>query len=652
MTRRIDSPDTDADIELRGYLGSDTRTSFVMVAGAGSGKTTSLIKALAHIGGKFGAELRRCHQQVACITYTEIAVKEIWGDVGNNPLFHVSTIHSFLWALAKPFQKDIAIWVKQRMEAKLTELREERKNFGPRIHQKTRDKNQRDTDKLEKQLETIGEVKRFKYENGSDYSKGILGHNDIIVMVPQLIKEQPLLASIVAQKYPFFFVDESQDTLADVVDALRTVARQMAGKYTLGFFGDPMQKIYVSGIGDIELDDGWKIIKKPENFRCPTTVLSVINNIRAQGDGLIQTRGRHSLIDDVWHPVPGTAKLFILPADEYRSRNLDLVRTWLADTYGDAHWTSDSREADVRILVIVHRMAAERLGFPDLYSAFNDGASESFKASFSEGTAWPLKPFLDVLQPLSLALTQNRQFDVMKLLRSHCPRLGKDSLKGVDNISELLMSLKDDVRKLAELMSDTSNASIMDVLRFTDRVRLIKLDERLKDFIAEVPAGNPKDTAPALPAGPVSEDGDEDKTATAIAAYLACPVKQLWGYNTYINDQSPYSTQQGIKGAEFERVLVVLDDEEGRHFQFSYDKLLGLKEPSKTDVDNQNQSKETVFDRTRRLFYVCCSRATKDLAVVLYSDNVEFAAAQLKAAALFQTEDIYTLDEIFLDKAD
>lgn len=141
MTRRIDNPDTDADIELRGYLSADVRPCFVMVAGAGSGKTTSLVKALDHIGKTCGTELRQRKQQVACITYTEIAVGEIWGDVGNNPLFHVSTIHSFLWALAKPFQKDIAIWVRQRMEAKLAELRQAKANFGPKVQQRTRDKN-------------------------------------------------------------------------------------------------------------------------------------------------------------------------------------------------------------------------------------------------------------------------------------------------------------------------------------------------------------------------------------------------------------------------------------------------------------------------------------------------------------------------------
>lgn len=45
MTSRIGSPDTQADIDVRACLDSSPPRSFVMVAGAGSGKTTSLIKA-------------------------------------------------------------------------------------------------------------------------------------------------------------------------------------------------------------------------------------------------------------------------------------------------------------------------------------------------------------------------------------------------------------------------------------------------------------------------------------------------------------------------------------------------------------------------------------------------------------------------------
>jgi DNA helicase II / ATP-dependent DNA helicase PcrA len=644
MTRRIDKPDTDADIELRGYLDADIRDNFVMVAGAGSGKTTSLVKALDHIGKTYGANLRRRNQQVACITYTELAVKEIWSDVGNNPLFHVSTIHSFLWTLAKPFQKDIAKWVRRRLEDKLMELNQARENFGPRVQQKTRDKNERDITRLKRQLETIDDVKRFKYEGGSDYLNGVLGHDDIIKMVPQLIKDRPLLAAVVAQKYPFIFVDESQDTFPEFVEALRAVAKQMEGKFCLGFFGDPMQQIYMTGVGEILLDEGWKKINKPENFRCPTTVLSVINNIRSQGDGLVQTRGRQL---ENGQAVKGAAKLFVLPADECRPQNLDRVRRWLAESCSDPHWASDSREADVRILVIVHRIAATRLGFPDLFAAFNDGAPESLSTGFREGTLWALNPFLNVLLPLTSALNQNRQVEVMKLLRTHCPRLDTECLRGLYNSSELLNSLKSNVLELATLMSPSGNASVLEVLQFADRVQLIKLDERLKECI-DPSHIEPSENRPRPSAAEREEEKkeEEDKAALAIAAYLACPAKQLRAYYTYINDQSPYSTQQGIKGAEFERVIVVLDDEEGRHFQFSYDKLLGLKEPSKTDIDNLNQNRETVFDRTRRLFYVCCSRATKGLAVVLYSDDIARATAKLKASAMFQPEEIYTLDHI------
>lgn len=49
MTSRIGQPDTQADVELRACLDQRPQTSFVMVAGAGSGKTTSLVKGLAHL---------------------------------------------------------------------------------------------------------------------------------------------------------------------------------------------------------------------------------------------------------------------------------------------------------------------------------------------------------------------------------------------------------------------------------------------------------------------------------------------------------------------------------------------------------------------------------------------------------------------------
>ncbi|MET4632081.1 superfamily I DNA/RNA helicase, partial [Bradyrhizobium sp. I1.8.5] len=114
----------------------------------------------------------------------------------------------------------------------------------------------------------------------------------------------------------------------------------------------------------------------------------------------------------------------------------------------------------------------------------------------------------------------------------------------------------------------------------------------------------------------------------------------------YVNKESPFSTQQGIKGAEFDRVLVVLDDDEGTHVQFSYDKYLGIKPLSDREEANRREGKETTVDRTRRLFYVCCTRALKDLVVVLFTADVAAARRQIAALGLFPPDAIHLEDEI------
>jgi DNA helicase-2/ATP-dependent DNA helicase PcrA len=67
--------------------------------------------------------------------------------------------------------------------------------------------------------------------------------------------------------------------------------------------------------------------------------------------------------------------------------------------------------------------------------------------------------------------------------------------------------------------------------------------------------------------------------------------------------------------------MVVIDDAEARGFLFSYEKLFAAKEKTKADLDNEREGKETGIDRTRRLFYVTCSRTQRSLAIVAYSNR-------------------------------
>ena len=645
MTSRAQQKDTEADRELYGCLNSSPPRSFLMIAGAGSGKTTSLIKGLSEILNKHGERLKLRRQKVACITYTDIAAKEIWADVGNNPHVHVSTIHSFLWSLIRSFQSDIQLWVANQIDEKLVELREAATNFGPRVQQRTRDKNQSDITRYEQQRARINQVCRFNYGTGSDYANGILGHDDIIKMVPRFIVERPLMRSLLAQQYPFLFVDESQDTMENVVVALKAVDEELGDRFCLGFFGDSMQRIYPTGIGAILASPGWANITKPENFRCPETVLSVANAIRRDGDGLVQTRGRMAGSEDALVSVPGSAHLFILPIDERRDFRIAQVRAWAARNNDDPEWYADQGLEAVKILVIVHRMAAKRLGFGDLYAALNDTAPEKFKNGFLDGSAWPVRPFINFVLPLVDASKKGREFDVMQVLRSQSPLLIRENLKGV-NIAERLGELRRLTERLQQMMEPGSGSTNADVLRLVHESRVIDLDPRVLSYLNLPAQVEAEDGVNAAAAEGEAVDENLIKEVSAMDNFLVCPASQFWGYYKYVNNDSPFSTQQGIKGAEFERVLVILDDDEGTHVQFSYDKYLGIKPLSEKDEVNRREGNETAVERTRRLFYVCCTRAMKDLIVVLFTADVAVAQRQITALGLFPANAIHLEDEL------
>ena len=108
----------------------------------------------------------------------------------------------------------------------------------------------------------------------------------------------------------------------------------------------------------------------------------------------------------------------------------------------------------------------------------------------------------------------------------------------------------------------------------------------------------------------------------------------------YISDRSPFGTHQGIKGLQFPRVMVILDDNEARGFMFSYEKLFGAKALTNTDEKNRLEGKDTSVDRTRRLFYVTCSRAQRSLAVIVYTKEADKVANHMSRVGWFEDQEV------------
>lgn len=578
--------------------------------------------------------MRRKKQQVACITYTELAAQEVRDDVADDVLVFVSTIHSFYWTIIKSFQTDIKRWVVARLDEKVADLNHTAQNFGPRVQQRTRDKNRRDIERYDAQRLTVVKVQNFTYGIGSDYPKGILGHDDIIKLTNHLLSNKPLFRQVVATRFPFVFIDESQDTMPDVVAAFKAIELQMRGAFCLGFFGDPMQKIYLTGIGNIPPEAGWREIDKPENYRCATTILSVANTVRARGDALVQVGGRKEVVGNEERPVAGSARFFVVSSEVDRDAALKQVRSWTAEKNHDQNWASEDAEA-VKVLVIVHRMAANRLGFGGVYSALNDGAPDWMKQGFQDGSAWPLRPFLSFVLPLCEAITSGDEFGAMVLLRAHSPRFARQALAGTD-VAVMLREVREAVTQLNELMKP-GGENVLGVLKHIHQKRLLTLDERFLRLLEER-----ADDEPAAEGAEGTSDG-----AAQVNAFLACAATELSNYRGYLLDKSAFATQHGVKGAEFDRVMVVMDDANSDYNLYSYEKYFGLVEPSPKDIENAQNGIDNVIDRTRRLLYVCCTRAKRDLVLVLFTNDVAIARKKITATKIVAEDSILVYSEVF-----
>lgn len=195
-----------------------------------------------------------------------------------------------------------------------------------------------------------------------------------------------------------------------------------------------------------------------------------------------------------------------------------------------------------------------------------DDAPIALSDGFRDGTAWPLRPFRDILLPLAEASVAGHAFDMIATLRNHSPVLSAAAMRGEGDPRDVFARLKQATEDLAEMMAETTTSTILDVLRFAAAQSLLSLDDRLAAYIDAPPqadeAAPPADAADAAALAQARE-------ASVLRRYFACPASQAVGYHRYQTQISRYATHQGVKGAEFGRVIVLIDDDESQHRQFS-----------------------------------------------------------------------------------
>lgn len=269
--------------------------NFRVSAGPGAGKTHWLVN---HINNVLqNSEMLVGTKKIACITYTNIGVDTIQKRLGDNTSVEVMTIHSFLYKnVVKPYAQFCSD--EYSVNAKRLDGHDEAK-----MHKATAKKWLENHTKVKslKHPFTLNQIVKlnhnlmalcnwlvsmratitddgqisfecnnqkaiYYYSEGNkkkrtqinsqtlnnlkgeliDYkrllwSKGIIDHEDVLYISFRLIQDNPFILSILRSKYPYYFIDEYQDTNPIQSYILKLIA---SDSVFIGVIGDEAQSIY------------------------------------------------------------------------------------------------------------------------------------------------------------------------------------------------------------------------------------------------------------------------------------------------------------------------------------------------------------------------------------------------------------------------
>lgn len=625
-----DHVDDDVDNQISACLTIENPKSFFLFAGAGSGKTRSLVEALKVLRTKRVKHFRLAGQRIGVITYTNAACDEIKQRLDYESLIEVSTIHSFIWSLIGNFHTDIKSWLIIYLNAKIEELNEKQKKGRGGKASLDREK---EIETKQKRLASLDSIKRFTYNpNGDNVGRDSLNHSEVIEIGAHFLKQKPLMRNILVSKYPVLLIDECQDTIKSFMESLLEVQKNHSKHFALGLFGDTMQRIYGHGKENLEKDipSDWERPAKQMNHRCPLRVIKLINKIRSVVDKQKQTPRSDK--------EEGFVRFFILPIGSINKSQVEVeIRKQMATITNDSFWSSPT---EVKILTLEHHMAARRMGFIEMFEPLYK--VDSLKTGLLDGSLPGLRFFSQQVLPIIKAKHIDDDFSITAIVRKYSPLLTKNTFKTMKEDQSLqIEKARKAVESLLVLWTDGKKPRFLDVLCNIAQTGLFEIPESLRPiaFRSEIEQNMVEKNKET----PSSKDDDSSPILDAWDKLLLTPFEQIELYDKYVNNQAPFGTHQGIKGLEFPRVMVIMDDNEARGFMFSYDKLLRVKEKTGADVKNEQEGKDTGIDRTRRLFYVTCSRTEKSLAIVYYSPDPKRTREQLLDDGWFENSEVIVL---------
>lgn len=597
----------------------DNKRNFLLSGGAGSGKTYSLVQVIRQVIAENPTA------KVACMTYTNAAVKEIEERVNHTNL-NVSTIHDFLWDNIKHFQKELKSAIIALANDEEAKIFIDEDNLIPADY----------FNNLEKGIQ---------YKEYLKLKEGIISHDELLIVANYLFEKYPKLCTIVKDKYQFIFIDEYQDTNKAVVDILLNHFKKSGKQNLIGFFGDAMQSIYDDGIRNLDeykrdAPDTVSEVKKVQNRRNPQKVIDLANRLRT--DGIVQ---EPSSDENAPNMADGQVKVGNILFIHSPNDDISAVKHYLTENH---NWNFENAE-ETKELNLTHNLIADKAGFRVLMDIYDSDPVVGLKNDILSKIKYNKKN-----NKPEIEIAENDSFDAVVdkfQLMNRKKQLKKDILLQDPTSTELYGQLKDklfsEVRKIYltkdALIDDKKQDEEDENKKGSKRDNLIKHLFKIQNNIFLYKAGRYNEFLRATDyKDKIIRIADKRKLKNNIESLINVGYKTIeevindaqekgicliddkledfrekneYLYNRvkevrfsefqklydYLEGKTPFSTQHKTKGTEFNNVLLILDN--GGWNNYNFENLF------------LNSGTESVLRRTQKIFYVCCTRAKDNLAV-------------------------------------
>ncbi|WP_454844712.1 UvrD-helicase domain-containing protein [Priestia megaterium] len=248
----------------------------IVNAPAGSGKTTSVTKSIKKL-------LRNPNKKILCITYTNRAAEQLSEKIDDEKV-SIGTIHSFIGNFMKPFFriKPIVDYFLEYYDEHILKILESTDEKEVAKLKRYIEKNNLPEDFIVTKKTIAENISHLEYGETqfTSFLYGRLSHDDLLIFPKAVFKNFPKLNKAISHQYSYIFIDEYQDTKAEILELFYNATLNSDTKLIL--LGDEMQQIYADRVENFQqiIDHNFmRDYSLKNNWRSQGSIVNLLNNL-------------------------------------------------------------------------------------------------------------------------------------------------------------------------------------------------------------------------------------------------------------------------------------------------------------------------------------------------------------------------------------